>query len=167
MSKWPKPYEVKSFYGDPDKNSDGEADGQWRLENLERITPPYRMVLAWEPKRRLNSILVHKKVASSLLYCLNKISLLFGSEQAVEANRMHLYGGCYNFRLMRGATKLSMHAYGCAIDLDPEANPLGKRYEEGKGMIPMAVVKIFEDEGWAWGGRWERPDCQHFEAIER
>lgn len=167
MSKWPKPHEVRSFYGNPDANADGQPDPAWEAANLMSITPPYRMVLAWDPTRRLRSIRVHKKCASSLLLCLNKISLLYGSEQGVEANRMHLFGGVYNFRLIRGGTRLSMHAYGCAVDLDPERNPLGKKYDEDAGMIPMAVVKIFEDEGWAWGGRWSRPDCQHFEAIDR
>jgi len=165
MTEWPKPYEVKSFYGDPDPHHEGVPDRQWELNNLERITPPYRMVLAWDKTKRLNSITVHKKCASSLLLILNKISLHFGSEQAIEANRMHLFGGCFNFRMMRGANKLSMHAYGCAIDLDPESNPLGKAYWEPAGMMPMAVVEIFRSEGWTWGGTWKRPDCQHFEAT--
>jgi hypothetical protein len=167
MTSWPKAFEVKSYYGDPDPHHEGVADRRWEMDSLERITPPYRMTLAWAPMKRLNSITVHKKCASSLLMILNRISLHFGSEQLIEANRMHLYGGCYNFRLMRGSTKLSNHAYGAAIDLDPEANYLGRQYSEGVGMVPMAVVKIFEDEGWTWGGHWERPDCQHFEAVQR
>ena len=163
MSIWPTQAQVRAFYGDPDPDHNGVADRTWEFSALERITPPYRMVLAWDPAKRLNSITVHKRCASSLHTILTKIAEHYGSEQAIEANRLHLFGGAYNFRLMRGSTKLSMHAYGCAIDLDPERNPLGQRYSEAKGMMPMAVVNIFEAEGAVWGGRWKRPDAQHFQ----
>ena len=162
---WPLQSQMKAFYGDPDASGDGVADRRWEIDNLERIKPPYRMVLAWDKTRTVSSIAVHKKCASSLLRILTGIAAHFGSEQAIEANRMHLYGGCYNFRMMRGSTKLSMHAYAAAIDLDPESNPLGMRYREASGMMPMAVVKLFEAEGWTWGGRWKRPDAQHFQAA--
>ena len=33
-------------------------------------------------------------------------------------------------------------------------------------MMPMKVVRIFESEGWGWGGEWHRPDAMHFEAVE-
>lgn len=156
---------VRAFYGDPDPDHNGTPDRVWEMEALERFSPPYRMVLAWDTTKRLNSITVHKKCASSLFRILSRIAEHFGSEQAIEANGMHLFGGAYNFRTMRGATKLSMHAYGCAIDLDPEANPLGRRYKEAAGMMPRAVVDIFKSEGWTWGGEWKRADCQHFQAA--
>ena len=79
---------------------------------------------------------------------------------------MHLYGGCYNFRLIKNSNRLSCHAWGAAIDLDPEKNPLGVKYDESKGMMPRAVINIFEAEGWKWGGRFtKRPDCMHFQAA--
>lgn len=162
---WPLQSQMKAFYGDPDAGGDGVADRRWEIDNLERIAPPYRMVLAWDKARTVSAIAVHKNCASSLLRILTNIADHFGSEQAIEANRMHLYGGCFNFRMMRGSTKLSTHSYAAAIDLDPEANPLGMRYKESAGMMPMAVVKIFEAEGWVWGGRWKRPDAQHFQAA--
>lgn len=162
---WPKASELKAFYGDPDAGHDGIPDRVWEMNNLERFSPPYRMVLAWDTKKALNSITCHKKCASSLLLILNRIADHYGSQEAIEKARMHMFGGAYNFRLMRGATKLSMHAYGCAIDLDPEANRMGRPYKEMHGMMPMAVVNIFKAEGWAWGGAWKRPDAMHFEAV--
>lgn len=165
MEKWPTAAKVKEFYGDPDAGHDGVADRVWEMANIERFAPPYRMVLAWDPTKRVSAIACHKACASSLHRILTKIAEYFGSEQAIEANRMHMYGGAYNFRLMRGSTKLSMHSYGCSIDLDPASNGLGRAYKESMGMMPMAVVEIFKAEGWAWGGRWKRPDCMHFEAV--
>jgi hypothetical protein len=162
---WPKQSDVRAFYGDPDQDHDGIASRMWEVENLERIAPPYGMVLAWDKTRKLNSITIHKKCASSLFRILTKIADHYGSQEKLEAARMHLYGGAYNFRMMRGSTKLSMHAYGCAIDLDPASNGLGIKYREANGMMPMAVVNIFRAEGWRWGGDFKRPDCMHFEAV--
>lgn len=165
MSSWPTASELKAYYGDPDAGHDGVPDRVWELENLERFSPPYRMVLAWDKARALNSITCHKRCASSLMKILENIRDHYGTQAKIEEARMHLYGGAYNFRLMRGSTKLSMHSYGCAIDLDPEANRMGLWYQEESGMMPKAVVKIFEAEGWHWGGLWKRPDAMHFEAV--
>lgn len=164
---WPLQSQMKAFYGDPDAGGDGVADRVWELNNLERISPPYRMVLAWDTSKKVNSITVHKKCASSLLRILTRIAEHYGSEQAIEAARMHYFGGCYNFRMTRGGVTLSNHSYAAALDLDPAANGLGIRYKESNGMMPMAVVNIFEAEGWFWGGRFKRPDCMHFEAVRR
>jgi len=163
--QWPHQSQVRSFYGDPDPDRDGFPNRTWEDQNLVLLTPPYRMVLAWDTSVRLRRIRVHRKCEDSLLRILTNIAGHFGSEQAIEANGMHLFGGCYNFRTMRGGTSLSMHSYACAIDLDPERNPLGKAHNEKQGMMPMAVVKIFEAEGWTWGGKWKRADCQHFQAA--
>jgi hypothetical protein len=165
MASWPKARELKSHYGDPDAGHDGLPDRMWEVENLERFAPPYGMVLAWDKTKKLNSITCHKKCASSLLKVLENIQDHYGTQEKIEEARMHLFGGAYNFRLMRGSTKLSMHSYGCAIDLDPEANPMGLQYRESSGMMRGAVVKIFEAEGWRWGGLWKRPDAMHFEAV--
>ena len=160
---WPKSRDVVAYYGDSDTGHDGIPDRTWELANLERFAPPYRMVLAWDTTKELHSITCHKKCASSLFKILTSICAHYGSQAAIEAARMHMFGGAYNFRLMRGSLKLSMHAYGCAIDLDPASNALGRPYKETLGMMPMAVVEIFEAEGAIWGGRWKRPDCQHFQ----
>jgi hypothetical protein len=79
---------------------------------------------------------------------------------------MHLYGGTYNYRRISGSSNLSLHAFGAAIDLDPDHNPLGMPWRADAGMMPMEVVEIFEAEGWKWGGRFQsRKDCMHFQAT--
>jgi len=166
MYAFPTQKDVPEWYGNPDLNGDGVPDAGWEKQNLTTIAPPYRMVLAWDTARPVSGIRVHKRVALSLLSVLQKIDGLYvGDQSRIEDARMHLYGGAYNFRLMRGSTRLSMHSYGIAIDLDPSNNPLGKAWEPEVGMIDMRVVRIFEDAGWTWGGRWHRPDCQHFQAA--
>lgn len=165
ITQWPHQSLVASFYGNPDTDRNGVPDRAWEDAALTSVVPPYRMVLAWDETARVKTIRVHKKCADSLLRILTNIAKHYGSEQDIQESRMDRYGGCYNFRTMRGAAKLSNHAYGAAIDLDPAMNPLGLKYVEADRMMPMAVVRIFEAEGWAWGGRWKRADCQHFQAV--
>jgi hypothetical protein len=73
----------------------------------------------------------------------------------------------YNFRKIRGSNRLSTHAWAISIDIDSAKNPQGKPHDESKGMMPKAVVKIFEAAGWKWGGRFggKRVDCMHFQAT--
>lgn len=164
---WPLERDMRSFYGNPDANGDGRPDAAWEAANLMRVTPPWRMVLAWDTTRTITSFWAHKKVAPSLSVVLAQIFADVGESQAViDTAGLHLFGGCYNFRSVRGGTRLSTHAYAAAIDLNPVGNPLGKKWAEGKGMIPMRTVERFEQAGWVWGGRFtKRPDCQHFQAA--
>lgn len=166
MTEWPSqsPAAMNDYYGNPDANRDGRADPAWMTGNLVRVKPPYRMRWSWGGD--VATITVHKRCAESLLRALDGIARHFGSQEAIERARMHLCGGAFNFRLKRGGTSLSIHSWGAAIDLDPERNPMGRRYGEGRGMIPMAVVEIFAREGWEWGGGWSRPDAMHFQAAK-
>ncbi|MEU6212930.1 M15 family metallopeptidase [Streptomyces sp. NPDC047023] len=89
----------------------------------------------------------------------------------------------FNCRQVVGDSgKLSRHAYGDAVDINPLENPYvdvrgvvhppaGREYlrrtASHPGMIKDGgpVVKAFRDVGWYWGGRWSNPDYQHFSAT--
>lgn len=161
-TRWPAhedPASMNAFYGNPDPHNVGEADLQWEAENLIYIAPPYEMFLAWNVGRPLPRIRCHKKVASSLTCALTTI----GRQGAghVRGNGLHLYGGAYMFRPMRGSAKLSIHSWGAAIDLNPGQNALGTR-----GVMPQFAIDAFAAEGWTWGGDWHRPDPMHFQAAD-
>ncbi len=93
---------------------------------------------------------------------------------------------CFCYRVVSGSTKLSNHARGRAIDLNPLINP----WVQGSSFSPRnagpyvdrskvfeddvinratvhandEVVQIFEKYGWSWGGYWQsQQDYQHFE----
>lgn len=160
---WPLQRDCAIFYGNPDANGDGVPDRAWEDANLVTINPRWPMWLAWDIKVPVRSIRVHRKCSESLGRILDALASHYVTTEQIEQAGLHLYGGAYNFRLMRGSTKLSMHSYGCAIDLDPAHNQLGKSWRAG--MIPKEVVNAFEHEGWVWGGTWSRPDAQHFQAA--
>lgn len=92
---------------------------------------------------------------------------------------------CFNYRAVTGGSNLSNHAYGCAIDINPQQNPY-VIYENGapsqwshsnadefidreSGKAHVIThedlcYQIFSDYGFSWGGDWENPkDFQHFE----
>ncbi|WP_338663716.1 M15 family metallopeptidase [Pararoseomonas sp. SCSIO 73927] len=169
MPDWPRSSttDLVAFYGAPDADADGEADARWERDNIIAIPAPWTMVAAWDPKLPIRKIRVHWRVAESLQRVFASIlSGYGGSTDRIIAARLHLYGGAYNFRLIRGGSSLSMHAYGAAIDLDPERNGLGKPWKPDSGMMARPVVEAFKAEGWVWGGDWEnRPDAMHFQAA--
>jgi hypothetical protein len=70
--------------------------------------------------------------------------------------------GCWNPRyvstLKGGATSVSRHAWGAAIDLNAAANPQGTT-----GTQDRRLVEIMVESGFAWGGEWLVPDPMHFE----
>ncbi|MEM9556049.1 MAG: M15 family metallopeptidase [Acidobacteriota bacterium] len=165
---WPKDTReaLDTFYGRHSLGFDGTPTARWRRDNLVTFKAPYRLTLSWDLSAHATRVTCHRRVAESLERILAGILEHYGSLEAVQQNRMHLYGGCYNYRPVRNGNRLSTHAWGAAIDLDPERNPLGVPYDESAGMMPRAVVDLFEAEGWTWGGTWpRRPDCMHFQAT--
>lgn len=163
---WPRQNEMKAFYGNPDSDADGAADRAWEDANLVRITPAFDMILAWDPSVKLKSIRIHRRCSESLTRILYQIAHDFPTQQAREAAGVHLFGGSYSFRMKRGGTTLSTHSFGCAIDLNPAGNPMGKPWKPLKGMLPQLVIAAFKEEGWVWGGDWKNnPDPMHFQAA--
>jgi len=167
LTAWPRQdaASLNAFYGNPDTNHDGVADRAWEDANLTRLAPAYRMALAWDKTKQVSAIRVHKKCAASLDRILHGILAHYGTQEAIEAARMHLFGGCYAFRMKRGGSTLSNHSWASAIDLDPERNGFGVRWRPDAGMMPEAVVALFAAEGWVWGGKWGTADAMHFQAA--
>jgi hypothetical protein len=159
---WPQQRDCIAFYGDP-RGRNGAASPKWEAANLTRLQPPFRMTYAGTP---IKSLRIHRLCAQSLARVLLAIWEAAGRDQKkVDAWGASIYGGAYNFRLMRGGSSLSMHSYGCAIDLDPARNAfhdLSGHFHE----CPQ-VVAAFEAEGWTWGGRWAGRSCDpmHFQAA--
>ncbi|KAF0185308.1 MAG: hypothetical protein FD163_1123 [Hyphomonadaceae bacterium] len=77
--------------------------------------------------------------------------------------------GTYNCRVIAGTNTRSMHAYGAAIDLNSSYGEYWRwQKDKSKGIrynnrMPMEIVRIFENNGFIWGGRWYHYDTFHFE----
>lgn len=129
-----------------------------------KLSAPWKLVTAWD-FRPVSSIRIHKKCAGSLDKVLQSIwTSSSKNDQKIMEWGMHLYAGAFNFRLMRGGTKLSMHSWGCAVDFDSARNSFGDQ-TPNFATIP-AVTDAFAAEGWTWGGRWKKPDGMHWQAAD-
>jgi hypothetical protein len=165
---WPPDIQdaLERFYGRHELNSMGQPTRAWEKDHLVTIQVPYPLTLAWDVSSTVRKVRCHAKVADSLRAILERILSHYGSIDEVRRARMHFFGGCYEYRRIAGSSRLSTHAWGCAVDFDPDRNPLRKAWNSRDGMMPLDVVAIFEGEGWQWGGRFEsRPDCMHFQAT--
>src|SRR5919205_4190260 len=139
--------ELDAFYSKHILGPDGKPTAAWQRANLIRITPAYPLTLAFPPGTQVTKVLCHIKVADSLTRIFEQILAHYVTVEAVKKARMHLFAGTYNFRKIGGANRLSTHSWGVSIDIDSAKNPQGKPYDESKGMMPKAVLKIFEAEG--------------------
>ena len=88
-------------------------------------------------------------------------------------------GGSYVPRCIAGTTRLSVHSFGIAVDINPQYGgywqyglPHGMSEEQirqkkislvYKNRIPIEIVKVFEKHGFIWGGNWYHFDGMHFE----
>lgn len=161
---WPKQSECDTFYGNPRGDGD-QASSKWMSENLTRITPPYQMTYAGKP---IGSFLIHKKCKDAMMTVLETIKKeTSGDAKLLSDSGASIFGGCFNYRLMRtGSAMLSMHAYGCAIDLDPARNAF---HDTTPNFLKYPfIVKAFEDAGAEWGGRWSGFGCDgmHFQFAK-
>lgn len=90
----------------------------------------------------------------------------------------------FNCRLVGGSKRLSQHAYGRAIDINPVQNPYvrktkvsppaGRAYLDRTDVRPGMIVeggparRAFRTIGWGWGGKWRSvKDYQHMSASNR
>ena len=79
-------------------------------------------------------------------------------------------GGTFNWRVIAGTKRLSVHSFGAAIDINTKYTDYW-RWSGGKpgnvpkykNKIPKEIVSIFERHGFIWGGKWYHFDTMHFE----
>ena len=105
-------------------------------------------------------------------------------EQQMRANN----SSCFCFRVVAGSQKLSKHARGLAVDINPLYNPYYKDRADGTRFVQPATaaeycdrtanfpykiskgdlcLRLFLENGFEWGGDWKTcKDFQHFELKE-
>ncbi len=118
-------------------------------------------------------------------YQIQSIKLIdeFGGDDT--ASMLANNTSCFNYRVVEGTTRLSNHARGVAIDLNPFYNPYitynndgsvnispegSEAYADRSVAFPYKIdendlaYKLFKEHGFSWGGNWNSvKDYQHFE----
>lgn len=149
---WPTQANVPSFYG---------AVGA----NQVMIEVPYEMKLAWDTSSPVRRISCHAKVADSVVRVLSKVKATYGTD--IPRLRLDLFGGCLNVRKMRGGSSYSMHAWGIALDFDPDRNALRMNHNMATFARDeyLPWFEAWEEEGWVSLGRERDFDWMHVQAA--
>jgi hypothetical protein len=139
--------------------TDGKAIPMWEALFITRIELPE--ALPYLDGRFVTKVAVHKRAADPARRAFDQI------HAAGLWDFLNPYGGGFEFRRVRGQSVLSMHALGLAFDFDPDDNPYKGDPDEsrlGSTGEGRAVIRMFEINGWYWGGRFTKhPDAQHFQ----
>lgn len=141
----------------------GKANPQGR-GYLVWIDLPFPMRIAWDRKKKTKRIQCHKLIAQRLLNVFNELLAHYGYDRLVELG-IDLYGGCFNYREMRGGTELSSHSWATAIDLDPDRNLLHESKKTARFARPeyKPMIEFFYRNGFISYGIEFDYDWMHFE----
>ena len=133
---------------------DHTLDPRWQTEMLQTISLPFAIPLSWDKSQCVERISCHKVLADTCTQIFARI------QRAGRQTTITSFGGCFSFRPQRTGARLSTHAWGIAIDLNPESNEQGT-----PGTMDAGVVAIFKQAGYSWGGEWQGKvrDPMHFQ----
>lgn len=147
--------QLKKKYGTPTESG---------IPYLTTIQLPYPMRLAWDKDTVVTKMRCHNLVAGKFIKIFSQILAHYGIDKIKELG-IDLYGGCFNFRKMRGGSDWSRHSWGVAIDLDPERNQLKETSKTARFARPeyKAMIDIFYANGFVNLGRERNFDWMHFE----
>jgi hypothetical protein len=147
--------QIISKYGKPTQNGS---------PYLVSIKLPYPMRLAWDKSTKVKTMRCHKLVANDFEAIFCDLLNHYGYEKIVELG-IDLFGGCFNFRSMRGGSDYSRHSWGIAIDLDPERNTLKETSKTARFAKPeyKPMIDIFYKHGFINYGIERNFDFMHFE----
>ncbi len=146
---------------------------------------------------QMGEMICNKSIADKLVrifrllyeanYRIERMVLLDDYDADDERSMTDNNTSCFNYRVVKGSAKLSAHAKGLAIDINPLYNPYVKQGKQGIVIQPVAgrkyayrrdkrkdipykidhndlAYKLFKEYGFSWGGDWRSlKDYQHFE----
>lgn len=156
MTTWPNQAGVRAFFGEP--GSPACTSGKVKL--------PAKMRIAWDKETLIPSFSCHAKVADALTSIFTETYKHYGEGDWRKLG-LDLFGGCYNYRKMRGGSSWSMHSWGIAVDLDPANNQLKWGRDRATFAKPVyePFWKIVESHGFTSLGRKYNYDYMHLEAT--
>lgn len=152
-SPWPREGEMVKFYGNV-------GTGQVMLDL------PYPLRLAWAPNTVVRRMSLHRLVAPSAHRVLTRVLEHYGLAR-IRDLRLDVWGGSLNVRKKRGGSTWSTHAWGAAIDWDPDNNQLTWGRDRAHLARPEygPFWEAWETEGWVSLGRTRNFDWMHVQAA--
>ena len=149
--------EIISTFGDIEAYIDdsGLLMSTWNIDYLAIVDLPFSIPLAWNKSVVVDRMTCHKLMVPIFANVFKQIE----NDGLVYA--ISDFGGCFSFRQKRHSnTKISTHAWGIAVDLNPNEDAQGT-----VGNMNAGIVDIFRRAGFKWGGDWvgKTDDPMHFQ----
>ena len=168
------------------------VDCKVALDDLRYVGVLY---IDFDGQEQVGELICNTKIAQDLVevfyelyksdYAIESIKLVDEFNGDDTASMVANNTSCFNYRYVEGTTRMSNHAYGLAIDLNPLYNPYitynkdmtvnvspveGTPYADRSQAFPYKIdeddlaCKLFKEHGFKWGGNWNNSkDYQHFE----
>ncbi len=154
------------------------------IEKLSLIDVQY---YSFDGKLHQGQLVIHNEVKQDVIeifeilkdieYPVNKAIPIVIYDWSDNASMDDNNTSAFNYRVISGTTRLSNHAFGKAVDINPMNNPYitanGKIIPDGGKYDTEVfatftddhpVVKAFKDRGWRWGGNFNSyKDYHHFD----
>ena len=157
------------------------------IDDLRYLTLPY---YDYNGNIQIGEMVCHKDIARDLLlifcelfrlkYPIQSIRLVDDFNASDDASMMANNTSCFNYRNIKGTNRLSQHAFGRAVDVNPLQNPWVRPhhidpptaidYVDRKRNFPHKIdhhdicYRAFKAKGFTWGGEWNgSKDYQHFQ----
>lgn len=132
--------------------------------NLVTVPMPYPRKIAWDLKVVTNRMQCHKLVAPVFQKIHKEILAHYGL-QKIQELEIDIFGGCYNFRKMRGGNDWSRHSWGIAEDLNPAENGLKTSWKSSQfsKLEYKAMIDIYYANGFVNQGIEKGSDGMHFQ----
>lgn len=155
-SMWPRQKDVVAYFGAPGG----------RMATAGKCVLPIPFRIAWNTKQTITRFSCHEKVADTFTAMFRDAVKAYGAQRFQQLG-LDLFGGCYNFRKMRGGSSYSMHSWGIAIDLDPARNQLKWDHTRAQFALPQygPFFEIVEDYGLTSLGKERDFDWMHVQAA--
>ena len=127
MSTWPHEdvAALNAFQGDP-RGANGKVDPKWFAENVALGFRPIRCFLRRTARADAASR-IPQEGGRNLRRRLPRRAQDARPAYIVE-KRLNITGGTFCYRTERGGSRLSVHSWACAIDMDPQHNPFPRRW---------------------------------------
>lgn len=150
--------EIIKKYGKPNETGAGY---------LVTINLPYPMRLSWDLDIKVTRMSCHRLLAGKFLAVFNDLLKHYGLKE-IQRLGIDIFGGCFNYRKMRGGNAWSLHSWGIAIDLDPARNTLKETNKTARFARQeyKTMIDIFYKHGFISLGRERNYDWMHYEAKE-
>jgi hypothetical protein len=158
----------------------------------------YVRVLHWgfDGKEHSGEMIVNKVIADDVIeifaelyeagYPIERMELVDEYDADDNISMAANNSSSFNYRVIEGTKRISLHSYGMAIDINPLYNPYvhevdgervvtpveGAQYEDRTLDCPYYIKKddvcyqAFIKRGFTWGGEWKNnKDYQHFQKA--